>query len=153
MRKTLLTAIGQLAMLGSITILDGGNLANAHIIARAVQYRPEILNRVYISRVFTCYQMRAALENIPISKHPVVILDFLATLYDENVTLSERKYILECCLGQLERLSQGTGLAVTVSPPPDTSDALCLFAHTQEAAKHVLTHELAVLPVSQPRLF
>ena len=153
MRATLLAAIGQLAALGSITILDGGNQTNVHIIARAVQYRPELLGRVYIARVFTCYQMLSALENMPSSTQPVLILSFLATLYDENVALAERKYILERCLEQIKRLSRGSGLAVTVTPPPDLSDSLCLFERTQTAAKKVLVYEIPALPEIQPRLF
>jgi len=153
MRATLLTAIGQLAALGSITVLDGGNQANVHIIARAVQYRPEVLGRIYISRAFTCYQLLAALENTPTSTQPVLVLDFLATLYDENVPLSERKYILERCLRQIERLSHGSGLAASAYPPPDTSDSHCLFERMQAAAVNVLTYETPALPILQPRLF
>lgn len=114
---TMLTAIARLGEGGPVRVLDGGNRFNAYIVSRAARGKPEVLNRITISRAFTCYQVRSLLESTPASPVPFVVLDLLNTFYDESVQVGERKRILRVCIQHMERLVGTAGGVVTVHPP------------------------------------
>jgi hypothetical protein len=144
----------------AVRVLDGGNRFQAYVISRAVRGRLEILNRITISRAFTCYQVRSLLENTPSATHvaetadggltpprlvpaPFVVLDLLSTFYDESVKMWERKRILKVCVNHLERLGRGAVgasrrpplLVVSVHPPKiQVPEAVELLGMLQEAA-------------------
>ena len=44
-----------------------------------------VMKRIFIRRAFTCFQMQALLDNTPSLPQPHIILDLLATFYDEQV--------------------------------------------------------------------
>jgi len=113
LNSTMLTAIARLpapvpqAQVGercSLRVLDGGNRFNAYTVARAARGRQEVLNRITVSRAFTCYQVLSLLESTPATKAPFVVLDLLNTFYDESVPIGERKRLLRSCIAHLERL-------------------------------------------------
>ena len=54
--------ITRLAERGPVRVLDGGNQFNAYLIARQLHGRPDLLDRISISRMFTCYQVLASLD-------------------------------------------------------------------------------------------
>jgi len=93
------------------------------------------------------------LENIPTGKTPVLILDFLATFYDENVKMHTRKFLLESSLKHFQRLSQSAGLAVTVHAPLVSGDASYLFQRLRSAAQDVFVHETTIPDAEQLKLF
>ena len=97
----------------AVRILDGGNRFNAYTVSRAAHGRPDVLNRITVSRAFTCYQVLALLESTPAIPVPFVVLDLLNTFYDESVLVGERKRLLRACIGHLERLSSATRVADT----------------------------------------
>jgi hypothetical protein len=105
LNSTMLEVIARLAQAGSLRVFDGGNRFNAYLVARAVHGRAEVLNRITISRAFTCYQMLSLLESTPAVPIPFVILDLLSTFYDESVQAWERKRLLRACIKHLERLA------------------------------------------------
>ncbi len=119
----MLTAIARLGERGSLRVLDGGNRFNAYMVARAARGRPEVLNRITISRAFTCYQVLSLLEATPAIQFPFVVLDLLSTFYDESVQIGERKRLLRVCITHLERLEQAAGGVVSVHPPAVPSQA------------------------------
>jgi hypothetical protein len=59
-----------------------------------------------LSRVFTCYQMSALLSEEDFGPAPVLVFDFLATFYDQNVRVADRKRLLSGCLAHLAQLSR-----------------------------------------------
>ena len=112
LNSTMLTAIACLGERCSLRVLDGGNRFNAYTVARAARGRQEapsrdirgILNRITVSRAFTCYQVLSLLESTPAIQSPFVVLDLLSTFYDESVQTGERKRLLRSCIAHLERL-------------------------------------------------
>jgi len=101
----------------AVRVLDGGNRFDAYRVARAARGRPEVLNRITISRAFTCYQVRSLLESTSATPVPFVVLDLLNTFYDESVQVGERKRLLRACVMHLERLAGAAGGVVSVHPP------------------------------------
>ena len=137
-----------------VHVLDGGNRFNAFSVARAARGRPEVLNRITVSRAFTCYQVRSLLESTPAGAGPFVILDLLRTFYDESVQAGERKRLLQACLTQLRRLEQAGGGLVSVHPPALASPAaLELLALLQLAAAETFFFQEEPKAPIAPRLF
>jgi hypothetical protein len=117
MNTTMLTAIARLGECGALRVLDGGNRFNAYSVACAARGRPEVLNRITVSRAFTCYQMLSLLESTPSIQVPFVVLDMLSTFYDESVQVGERKRLLRSCITHLKRLERTADGVVSVHPP------------------------------------
>lgn len=154
MNSTMLMAIARLGKHGSVRVLDGGNRFNAYSLVRAVRGRPEVLNRITVSRAFTCYQALSLLESTPAIQVPFVVLDLLNTFYDESVQVRERKRLLRACIAQLERLARAVGGVVTVHPPAVPSAAATeLLKMLQESAADTYFIQTAI-PAPEPlRLF
>lgn len=152
-RNQLLVAMACLAQSSPLIVLDCGRQFDSSIVARAAHGRPEIIDQIKVQRAFICYEVVKLLEQTPIGKTPILILDFLSTFYDENVKMHTRKYLLENSLRHLQRLNRGAGLAVSVYLPPASADALYLFERLQSATPHIMTYEPPVNTASQLRLF
>lgn len=114
-----------------MTLVDGTNRFDVYYLAEfarrfARQQRgrgvtpEEVLNRIFVSRAFTCYQMEALLtERLPAfvrkKRSPVVIIfGLLDTFYDEQAPLFEVKGSLQRIIGALHRLRQG-GVSVLLA--------------------------------------
>jgi hypothetical protein len=123
LNATMLTAIARLGERGPVRVLDGGNRFNAYTVARAARGRPQVLNRITVSRAFTCYQVLSLLESTPAIQVPSILLDMLNTFYDESVHVGERKQLLRACILHLERLGGGYGGVISVHPPAVVSQA------------------------------
>jgi ABC-type cobalamin transport system ATPase subunit len=134
MNTTMLSAIARLGERGDLRVLDGGNRFNAYPVARAARGRPEILNRITVSRAFTCYQVLSLLESAPAVRIPFVVLDMLNTFYDESVQVGERKRLLRACITHLKRLERSAGGVVTVHPPAVPSPAAQVLWEILQAA-------------------
>ncbi len=135
LNATLLTLISRLGKGAPVRVLDGGNRFNAYNVARQAGGRPEVLNRITVSRAFTCYQVLSLLGSTPASASPFVVLDLLNTFYDESVQAAERKRLLRGCIANLHRLEQKSGGAVSVHPPAVPSPvAVELLEMLQQAA-------------------
>jgi hypothetical protein len=117
-RDGMLDLTATLARRGPVRVLDGGNQFNAYYVARAVRrHAPnlsEILSRIDLARAFTCYQMESLLLASAAAWAPTVVLDFLSTFYDENVSLAERRRLLQRCALHLRRLSGHAPVVVSV---------------------------------------
>jgi hypothetical protein len=154
LRTTMLTLIARLAERGPVRVLDGGNQFNVYLVSRPLQGRKDLLERISISRAFTCYQLLASLERATTHPSPYIVLDLLSTFFDENVPFSERRRLLEYCLPQLDRLSASAGGAVSVHPPAIMSpQAEALFAILHAAAPESWFQELPTQAVEPWRLF
>jgi len=154
LNASMLTAIARLGEHGSLRILDGGNRFNAYSVARQAQGRPEILDRITVSRAFTCYQVLSLLESTPATQSPFVVLDLLNTFYDESVQAGERKRLLEGCIAHLKRLEQAAGGAVSVHPPAVPSQAAIELLGMLQAATLDAYFVQPAAPAPQPlRLF
>jgi hypothetical protein len=174
MHTPLLSNLYRLAERGPLTVLDGGNRFNAYLVARGARGQSELLERITVSRAFTCYQMLTLLETTPALlascqqdgaraarsrpaalPRPILVLDILNTFYDESVKVHERRRLLTGCIAHLNRLSRPAGGAVTVHPPAVPSPEAIEFVRMLEAhaADMFLPEQPLALPISQPRLF
>ena len=147
--------VARLACSGPLLILDGGNCFQAHRIVRQVRrhtpYMESALEHIYIARAFTCYQVVTLLADTPAAPVPTLVLDLLSTFQDENVSLYERRRLLQACLGELRRLSQQapTLVSAALEAAHQSSDLLDLL---EESADQVYRFEPK--PAPEPlRLF
>lgn len=118
--RPLLGLAARLAQRAPLRVLDGGNCFNAYIVALALRQQTTdvtaALERIRVSRAFTCYQMVTLLEETPATPVATLVLDFLATFRDENVPLGERFRLLRICLERLDCLASVAPLLVSASP-------------------------------------
>ena len=123
-RTAMLDLAAQLAAHGPLRVLDGGNQFNVYPVARAIRRQTSDLNvslqRIVLSRAFTCYQMVVMLDETAAAPFPIptLALDLLATFYDENVALVESQRLLRGCISRLQQASQQAPVIVSVSLPP-----------------------------------
>jgi len=115
---TLFDMVTRLALQDSLYVLDGGNSFQGYSLAcKLRQSTPDVaapMQRVMLSRAFTCYQMAALLEEGIFSSRPILVLDFLSTFYDQGVRVAERRRLLHVCLRRLRALSQCVPVAVWI---------------------------------------
>ncbi|HEY3312029.1 MAG TPA: hypothetical protein VGK00_10350 [Anaerolineales bacterium] len=115
------TLAAQLALRGPLTVLDGGNRFKPYLVSRLLREKTTHISRAasrtVIRRAFTCYQMLALLENTPTLRQPYMILDLLATFYDDHVTDREARRLLDICLLHVERFRQSAPVLITLAPP------------------------------------
>ena len=116
-RERLTTLTVQLALLGPVRVLDGGNCFDGLRLARELRRHrldyQTCLQRVSIARAFTCYQMTALLSIPPVENTPTLVWELLATFTDENVPLHERQHLLRDSLPRLKNL--GSQVPVFIS--------------------------------------
>lgn len=114
--SSLMVMVATLALNRRVIVLDGGNCFDGYGLARALRRRThlvqEAMERIALSRAFTCYQMLAVLTELPLDGTPIIILDMLSTFLDENVNLTKRQQLLSSSLTRLERISAGAPVAV-----------------------------------------
>ena len=115
-RLSLHLAVQAMARGATIAVVDGGNQFEVHTVARLARERrinPEIfLNRIFISRGFTCYQMEQAITNrLPgflkrIDSNIGMIFGLLDTFYDEQAPTREVRGILKRVMKALEKMKR-----------------------------------------------
>jgi len=72
------------------------------------------MSRVRLSRGVSCYQMAALATEGTFAPYPLLMLDFLATFYDQSVRVSDRRRLLRLCLQRLDQLSRCAPVLVWV---------------------------------------
>jgi len=146
----------ELALQGSVTVLDGGNRFQPYRVAQLLRQKTVDVNnaakRIFIRRAFTCYQMLALLEGTPSFRQPYILLDLLATFYDDHVPAHEARRLLDCCLRQVERLGQFAPVLVTLAPPLAAERAF-LVEMVCARAERVLMPEMPAPTETQTPLF
>lgn len=154
-QSAMLELAARLAIRGPVRVLDGGNSFDAYRVARLIRRQTprlaEVLERIAVARAFTCYQVISLFNQTPASEAPQLVLDLLATFYDENVTAEESNRLLAVALSQLQRLGQLAPVVVAVRPAPQPERA-ALVATLIEAADRVLIRQEQAAP-AQIRLF
>ncbi len=157
---SLFEMVARMALQGPLYVLDGGNTFQGYALARALKRRtPDIhtpMQRVMLSRAFTCYQMAALLADRVFEPHPILVLDFLATFYDQDVRAPERRRLLQNCIRRLQALARRAPLAIWVRQRLTIpQEALPFLDMVQNAAGQVWYPPLpSVLPtMKQAQLF
>jgi hypothetical protein len=121
-REMMLTLASRLSPGNVVRVLDGGNQFNAYTVSREIRRHTAELNHalsnIRLARGFTCYQMVMLLADTPtIPERPVLVLDLLATFYDESVPLAESRRLLENTIIHLRRLCRTAPVMVSARPP------------------------------------
>jgi hypothetical protein len=122
--ESLLDLAARLAIRGPMLLLDCGNRANPLPLVRELRRLTndpvKALGNIRVARAFTCYQVTALLEgqaNQPIQQ-PVLIFDLLATFYDESLTYTEGRRLLERSLYCMTHICRFAPLLASSRPPP-----------------------------------
>jgi len=136
--KLMLELAARLSITGELRVLDGGNRFNVYPVARAARRHTHDLSvalaRIRLARAFTCYQMLAMLAETPADGLPVLVIDLLATFYDDNVRLEESQRLLGQCIPHLQRLSQNAPVVVSAKPPAPLCAEKGVLAEALQAA-------------------
>ena len=104
--------------------LDGGNVFNPYrlaVWARGQGWDPAVLlERVFVSRAYTCHQLVEAVESMlePLGGGPepplAALLGIEQLFLDEDIPLWERRYLFDRILDRIKRLHR-TGLPILVT--------------------------------------
>ena len=165
-RTMMLELSAQLALRGPVRVLDVGNSYNALYVARYLRRHTvqlnEALNRISVARAFTCYQVVTLLAEtactepaeVAVSPHPTLILDLLATFYDESVDVREAHRLLRDVVSQLHRLRRLAPIIISLRPAPSHQpDRAGWHLPLEKIADHLLIREPVETAVCQPSLF
>ena len=161
LRRQVMTGLtARLAQQGAVRLLDGGNSFDGYGLARLLHQQSShwraALERVSVARAFTCYQMTTLLAQTKSCPLPTLVLDLLDTFSDENTPLSDRRRLLQQCLGHLQRLCQPAPVAVSVCLPAPSAQAAQLLEVLEAAvaqANGKAWSFSAAAPSPPPRLF
>ena len=181
--RALLAALTVLAARGhKIRVFDGGNRFDGYFIARLARRLSSdprsILERIKLSRAFTCFQLAELIENTPgdgihdrsvstridgfdpphatsESQSLLFVLDLLNTFYDESVPLRDSERLLNNTIGHLKRLaSQGSVIVGAREPRVLVKERWTLLDQLQVAADVAWLLRSPDGPEeAQPRLF
>lgn len=120
-RTAILELITQMALVGRVHIIVGGNRFDGHTLARTVRRHTTLLDetlaRIEQTRPFTCIQAISLLERAPATT-ALVMLDMLDTFYDESISDAASVRLGCVAAAHLRRLGQTTPVLVTLRPPP-----------------------------------
>lgn len=148
--QLMLELAARLSLSGRLRVLDGGNRFNVYPVARAARRHTHDLNsalaRIHLARAFTCYQMLAMLAETPADGLPVLVIDLLATFYDDNVRLEESQRLLGQCVPHLQRLSQFAPVVVSAKPPAPLCAEKIVLAQALQSTSNA-AWQLEALPV------
>jgi hypothetical protein len=154
-------------------VFDGGNRFDGYFVARlSRRLTPEpeaVLQRIRLSRAFTCFQLAELIENtatlggvtpqeatteqdVP---SVLLVLDLLSTFYDESVPLREVERLLANTLTHLKRLaSRGPVIVGAREPQSLVKERWTLLDQLQVAADNAwMLRSPEESPIQQPRLF
>ncbi|MGH2583166.1 MAG: hypothetical protein ACRDFQ_09775 [Anaerolineales bacterium] len=102
--------IDRLALQAPVQVVAGGNrISFEHlplIAGEQIGNIYEILDRIWVSRDETCYQMQDVLQALKPSAAPLVITDMLASFYEDDLTDREVTIVLKNCLAHIQRISE-----------------------------------------------
>lgn len=117
-RQRMHALLVELALAGPVRVLIGGNhydhyRVNYALAAATPHYEHVLGNHIHLSRAETCYQMVELLTQTQADPVPSLVLDLLATFYDEGAPEREINQLLFEAVLELRRLSRGALVAVS----------------------------------------
>jgi hypothetical protein len=134
--------IGQLAVQGrAVTLVDAAQSFDPYLVARVGRYRGldlrVLLERIRLSRAFTCHQLATLLcETLPATRpgEPLFVLGPCALFYDDQVALTERRNLFKQVAASLAVLGR-RGRGVFLFQGPVSSRVKNLFYGRELAAR------------------
>lgn len=119
--EIMLDLTARLAVVDAVRVFDMGNSFNAFYVARHIRRQtPNLthaLERITVSRAFTCYQVKALVEKTHVSTSPLLIINLLTTFYDESVSVAESYRLVHLTMCRLRELSQGAAVIISLRQP------------------------------------
>ena len=104
---------------GELRLLLGGNRFSLErlplILGEQVYDIYTVLQRMWVSRGETCYQLLDALQKTPNQPQPFILTDMLKTFYEEELSDIEVQRVLSDCAKELHRLSQTAPVVVSAA--------------------------------------
>ena len=147
--------IAKLILRGPLRVVAGSDWLPAYALSRRIRQRSldvkQILDRLYVARAFTCYQVLDLLEGTRSSGDPLLILDLLHNFYDPDIPLPTRLRILKQCSQHLERLSYHRPVAVLIQQAHN-EDYQAFYSILLPIADEILRVHEGGEQVSQPAL-
>jgi hypothetical protein len=148
--------LAELSLRGEITVVDGGHRLRpyriAHLLAQRTRDIHAASSRFHIRLASTCYQMQAVLRGTPDLPQPYILLDLLATFYDDHVRDSEASRLLTSCLDEINRLRRAAPVLITLAPPLVEQRAF-LVQRVKDLADELFESEHSAPAPVQPALF
>lgn len=132
-----------------IIIADGGNSFDPYgfgEIAQLVSQEPkDILNRIHVSRAFTCHQMLALVRRLAgfarrRQARVIVLSSLVDTYYDEAIPAQEARYVWEATRAYLCRLVRKNFLILVICPEHPMEAKHVFRASLIRTAKWVATY-------------
>jgi len=144
-----------------VTILDCGNRSDVYAIARHLRLLTHdpvsALQRIRVSRAFTCYQVVTMLMETTITPgEPVILPDFLSTFFDDEVNISNASRLFEKSLKRIKTICKTSPILITVRPAPSQANDKAFLLDRLIQASHVVFETcMAIEPLHniQPSLF
>jgi len=158
--RSLLAALSLFAAQGqSLRVFDGGNSFDGYFVARQARrfstHPHAVLERIRLSRAFTCFQLAELIETSPANSEPLFVLNLLSTFYDESVPLRDSERLLATTISHLKRLAAvGPVIVGAREPRPLVQERWVLLDRLQAAADATWLLRTPEEPsCAQPRLF
>ncbi|MBX3046965.1 MAG: hypothetical protein KF698_08225 [Anaerolineales bacterium] len=152
----LLPAVAELAVLGPVQVLDAGNHFDAIKVAYAIRHiTPDLKTaseNLQIVRAFTCIEVVKGLQQTPAGA-PLIILDLLATFYDEAVSDKRSALLVEQCVTQIRRLAAAAPVVASVRDDGPTSGPRSNLLQLVRQAADLVDEESLRLTQAQTRMF
>jgi hypothetical protein len=136
----------QLGGLGTnVVFIDGGNTFRLYRISRIAQFHQmnprQVLERIYISRAFTAYQMASLiLEKLKeaanrFSAKLLIISDIAGLFLDEDILEEEAKRVFNQVAAYLSSFARENQLIIVATYPPHEPSRRNAFLHTLTCGK------------------
>lgn len=147
--------IVELALAGPVKVLIGGNRydhywVNYALAAATPRYEHILDNHIHLSRAETCYQMVELLTQMQTNQVPSLVLDLLATFYDEGVPERETNQLLFEAILEFRRLSRGAAVVVSAHPEENRPRLLKVIKNAVDRVEEPQAFSLQ--PIGQPSL-
>lgn len=154
-RSRMFDLAAQLALRGALRILDAGNQCNVYPIAQRLRHCGADVNaalqRIQVQRAFTCYQVEALLAEAQPAPNATLVLDLLATFYDQDVRLADAVYLLRGCLTRLQNIATHAPVLVSARlPTAACAERMPLLAMLRESAAYYWEAEVGHSPSASP---
>lgn len=132
--------IVSIALNTPVKLLIEGNRYDHYAINYAIasassDYEHIMRQNIFLSRAETCYQMLELLIQTRADQKPTIILDLLASFYDEGVSDREINQLMVESIMQIRRLSQKAPVMISARPDkkrPSLFNVLKNLAHHVE---------------------
>jgi hypothetical protein len=125
--RALLACLTVLAAEGhNVQVFDGGNRFDGYFVARLARRLSSdphaVLERIRLSRAFTCFQLAQLIESAPAfpaddNYSVLFVLDLLSTFYDESVALRDVERLLTTTVTHLTRIAVAGPVIVGAREP------------------------------------